>query len=168
MKTRTIRSVVYLAAGIGLIVAIFAAAEFFEASLRSFCTVNTFFSCAAVDNSGRTTTLGIPDYLWGIGGFLAILVVAGLAESRRSDPRYTYVLLGVTTAGVALSLYLLYVELALIGALCLVCASAYTSGAIAWVASIPLALRAHRKSKAAMADDAAAEPSVPVAGSEPP
>jgi uncharacterized membrane protein len=165
MRTRTIRSVVYLAAGIGLIVAIFAAAEFFEASLRSFCTVNTFFSCAAVDNSGRTTTLGIPDYLWGIGGFLAILIVAGLAESRRSDPRCTYALLGVTTAGVALSLYLLYVELALIGALCLVCASAYTFGAIAWIGSIPLARRAYRKAHAAKAPAPAEEPA---ADAEPP
>ena len=160
MQVRTIRSVVYFAAGVGLIVAIFAAAEYFEASLRSLCSLSTFFSCSAVDQSGRTTTLGVPDYAWGIGGFLAILIAAGIAESRAEDLRWTYALLGLTTAGVALSLYLLYVELALINALCIVCASAYVFGAIAWVGSIGLvrATRSERSTEDEDDGDATADP----------
>ena len=141
MRVRTLRSVVYLAAGLGLIVAVFAAAEFFDASLRSICSVSSFFSCQLVDQSGLTTTLGVPDYLWGIGGFVAILVVAALAEQRPADRRRAYALLGVTTAGVALSLYLLYVELAQIHALCLVCVSAYLLCGVAWVGAIAVARR---------------------------
>jgi uncharacterized membrane protein len=158
MQVRTIRSVIYFAAGIGVIVAIFAAAEFFEASLRSLCSLNTFFSCSAVDQSGRTTTLGVPDYAWGIGGFLAILVVAGLAESRADDPRWTLALLGVTTAGVALSVYLLYVELALIHALCIVCASAYVFGVIAWLGAIALVRATRADAGPAGDEDEAATP----------
>jgi uncharacterized membrane protein len=144
MKIRTLRSVVYLAAGLGLIVSIFATAEFFEASLRSLCSVSSFFSCAAVDNSGQTTTLGIPDYAWGLLGFLLILIVAGIAESRPDRETWAYALLGITTIGVALSMYLLYVELALIGALCLVCASAYALGILAWLGSIGLVRETRR------------------------
>jgi uncharacterized membrane protein len=142
MRTRDVRSAVYLASGLGLIVAIFAAAEFFDAALRSICSVNSFFSCQTVDSSGLTNTLGIPDYAIGILGFIAILVVAALAEQRPGDRRVAYTLLAVTTAGVLVSLDLLYVELAEIHALCLVCASAYFLGGVAWVGAIELARRA--------------------------
>ena len=141
MQTRTLRSLIYLAAGIGLIVSIFAALEFYEASLRSLCTYSSFFSCGAVDQSGRTSTFGIPDYLWGIGGFLLILVVAGLAEKRPHDRRGPLVLVALTTLGVAFSLYFLYVQLAEIGALCVVCATADTFGWIAWGGALGLARR---------------------------
>ena len=144
MRTPTLRSLIYFAAGVGLIVSIFAALEFYEASLRSLCSIGSFFSCSVVDQSGKTTTLGLPDYAWGLGGFVLILVVAGIAEARSKDPRWADALLGLTTVGVALSLYFLYVQLALIGAFCVVCASAYVFGGITWVGTIGLARRAHR------------------------
>lgn len=145
MKTRDVRGLIYLGAGLGLLVSIFAAAEFFDASLRAICSVNAFFSCAAVDNSGRTTTLGVPDYLWGIGGFVAVFVVAAIAERRARDVRVGYALLVLTSVGVALSGYFLYVELALIHALCLVCATAYLFGVVVWAASISLTVRTRRR-----------------------
>lgn len=142
MQTRTVRTVVYLAAGFGLVIAIFAAAEFIDTSLSQICSFNGFFSCAEVAASGKTTFLGIPDYAWGIGGFIAILALNGLAESRPEDTRWAYALLGLTTAGIALALFYLYVELALINALCVVCFSAYVMGFIAWAGAIELARRA--------------------------
>ncbi len=145
MRTRTLRSIVYLAGGLGLIISLFAAAEFFDVSLRAICSVSSFFSCAAVDNSGLTSTLGVPDYAWGIGGFVAILVVAALAERAPSSTGWGWALVALTTAGVALSGYLLYVELGEIGALCLVCASAYLMGGIAWLAAVALGLRTARR-----------------------
>ena len=138
MRTRTVRSLIYLAAGIGLIASIFAAFEFYEASLRSLCTYNSFFSCGAVDTSGKTSTFGIPDYLWGIGGFVLILVFAGIAEKRRPDPFWSYALLGLTTLGVALTVYFLYVQLVEIGAFCVVCATSYVFGWLAWAGAILL------------------------------
>ncbi len=138
MRARTARSLLYLFAGIGLIVAIFAGLEFYEASLRSLCSINSYFSCSTVDTSGKTSTLGIPDYLWGIGGFVLILLFAGISESRPRDRRWVYAVFGLTTVGVALSLYFFYVQIAVIGALCVVCATSYVFGWLSWVAAILL------------------------------
>ncbi len=156
MRTRDLRSITTLAAVLGLVVAIFAALEFFDASLRGICSINSFFSCALVDQSGRTTTLGVPDYAWGIGGFVAILVVAALGERAPDDPRRAYALVALTSAGIGLAIYLLYVELAEIHALCIVCATDYGLGAIAWAGAIAIALRVRRRAAedAAPADDA--------------
>lgn len=141
MRTRDVRSSIYLAAGIGLVVALFAATEFFDAALQNVCTVNSYVSCGRVAQSGLTTTLGLPDYLWGILGFVAILLLAGVSERRPADPRLSYALLALTSAGVGLSLYFLYVELAEIHALCLVCVSDYFLGGVAWIGAIALARR---------------------------
>ncbi len=141
MKTSSLRTLVYLAGGLGLLVSIFAAAEFYVASLQSVCTINSFFSCATVSRSGHTETFGIPDYLWGIGGFVAILLVAGFAERRAEDRRLALGLVALTSAGVGFTIYFLYVQLAIIHAFCVVCATADLFGWIAWVGAIVLALR---------------------------
>jgi uncharacterized membrane protein len=139
MQERSLRNVVYLGAGLGLLISLFAAAEFFDTSLRAVCSVNSFLSCGTVDTSGFTTTLGIPDYVWGTGGFVLILIIASIAEQRSTDPRPAFALLFVTTLGIGFALYFLYVELAEIHALCLVCAAAYVMGVVAWVGAIGLA-----------------------------
>jgi len=154
METRQLRSAVYLGALLGIVVSLFALAEFLDASLRGICSVNSFFSCATVDNSGRTTTFGIPDYLWGVGGFVVIFVVAALGERRPTDRRLADGLVLITTLGVALSIYFLYVELVLIDALCVVCAAAYLLGVVAWVGAIGIA----RNSRRAPPDDADDDP----------
>jgi uncharacterized membrane protein len=145
MRTRSFRALVYVGGGLGLIAATFAAGEFFDAQLTKACSVNGFFSCSLIAQSGKTSTLGIPDWIWGIAGFVVILALAVLAERRRKDSRMAYALLAVTTAGVALSLYLLYVELVEIGGLCPVCVTAYLLGGVAWVGSVGLAVRAYRR-----------------------
>lgn len=144
MKTSALRGVIYLAGMLGLLVAIFAAAEFYEASLRSVCSINQFFSCATVDRSGLTTTFGVQDYVWGVAGFVALLVVAGLAEKRPRDVRPAYLLAVLATGAVGLSGYFIYVQLAEIHALCIVCATAEALGAILWGGSLALARRTSR------------------------
>jgi uncharacterized membrane protein len=155
VKTRDLRTMTGLSAGLGLLVALFASAEFYDATLRAICTINSFFSCNLVDESGKTSTLWIPDYVWGIAGFVAILVVAGIAEQRSNDARWAYGLVALTTAGVGLSLYFLYVELAEIHALCLVCASDYLLGGVAWAGALALGLRAWRRGPDAPPDEPA-------------
>jgi uncharacterized membrane protein len=145
VRTSNVRGAIYLAGMLGLLVAIFAAAEFYTASLRSVCSLNQFFSCATVDRSGKTSTLGVPDYLWGIGGFVVLLIAAGLAERRPKDLRYAAALTVLATAAVALSSYFIYVQLAEIRALCLVCASAETLGGILWIMSILLLVKTRRR-----------------------
>jgi uncharacterized membrane protein len=148
MRSADLRGVVYLAGGVGLLVSIFSAAEFYTASLRSVCSINGFLSCGAVDRSGLTSTLGIPDYAWGIGGFVALLLVAGLAERSPRDVRPAYALTTLATGAVGLSGYFLYLQLVRIHALCIVCASAEFLGGLVWLASIALAVRTTRKSNA--------------------
>jgi uncharacterized membrane protein len=148
MRLRSIRSLIYFAAGLGLIAAAFAAAEFFDASLSAVCSYGGGFSCATVLKSGLTTTLGVQDWIWGIAGFIAIFVLAALAESHRKDLRYAYALLGLTTAGVGLSMYLLYVEVVRIGTLCPVCVTAYFFGILAWIGAILLVRRLRQRAAA--------------------
>jgi uncharacterized membrane protein len=145
MRLRSIRSLIYLASGLGLIVALFATAEFLDPSLTSVCTFSAFFSCGAVAKSGLTTTLYVPDWAWGVVGFVAILVVAALAEAHKKDLRYAYALLLLTTAGVGLAMYLLYVELVQIHALCPVCLTAYVFGIIAWLGTLMLVRRLRQR-----------------------
>ena len=152
MKTSAVRNGIFLSAGLGLLVAIFSAAEFYTASLRSVCSISQFLSCSAVDQSGLTTTLGIQDYLWGVGGFVLLLVFAGIAERRPRDVRPAYGLSALATAAVALSGYFLYVQLAEIHALCVVCASAEVLGGGVWIGSIALARRTARKARADRAE----------------
>ena len=147
MRTRSWRSVVYLSAAFGLITSLFAAAEYFDAALRQICSAGSFFSCSLIDESGKTTTLGVPDYLWGILGFVAILAVAGLAEVHARELRYTYGLVALTTAGVALTAYFLYVELAEIHGLCPVCLTAYGFGWLCWVGSLGLLRKLRRRAQ---------------------
>jgi uncharacterized membrane protein len=158
MKTRSIRSVVYLAGGLGLIVSIFTYLESVEASLQSLCTVNAFISCTAVANSGKTTTFGISDSYIGIGGFVLILVVAAIAESRRRELLWPYLLLLLTTGGVGFSFYFGYVELVEIHALCLVCVTAYFFGVVAWVGAILLVRRLRAKAHARALETQAGNP----------
>lgn len=145
MRTRTYRSLVELGGVLGLLVAIFAALEFYDASLSKICSFSSAFSCYTVLSSGKTTTLWVQDWVWGIVGFLAILVIAAIASRRRKDTRVTYGLLLLTSAGVALAAYFFYVEVAEIHALCPVCLTAYFFGFVAWFGAIGLARKAYRR-----------------------
>ena len=158
MRTRSIRSVIYFAAGLGLIVSIFTYLESLEASLQALCTVNAFVSCSAVARSGKTTLFGISDSFIGIGGFVLILLVAGIAEARRREMLWSYLLLVLTTGGVALSFYFGYVELGEIHALCPVCLTAYVFGFIAWGGSIALVQKLRAKARARAAKGTAETP----------
>ena len=165
MRTRNIRSAIYLAGGLGVIVSIFTYLEAVEASLQSLCTVNAFVSCSAVANSGKTTLFGISDSFVGIGGFVLILLVAGVAESRRKELLWPYLLLLITTGGVALSFYFGYVELVEIHALCLVCLSAYIFGFVAWGGAIALVQKMRAKARSRTSE---APPGTPAPDAGPP
>lgn len=158
MRTRTVRSVIYLAGGLGLIVSIFTYLEALQASLQSLCTVNSYVSCTAVANSGKTTLFGISDSFIGIGGFVLILIVAAIAEQRRREMVWPYLLLFLTTGGVALSAYFGYVEVGEIHALCPVCLTAYVFGVIVWVATIELVRRLRARARRVAAEATLPEP----------
>jgi uncharacterized membrane protein len=145
MRTRNLRSLVYFGGGFGLIAAIYAAAEVYDAALSKACSFNGVVSCSFILESGKTSVLSIPDWAIGVAGFALILTLGVLAERYRRDPRFTYLLAGVTTVGVALSLYFLYVEVFEIGGICPVCVTAYLFGWVAWAGAVGLARKAYRR-----------------------
>jgi uncharacterized membrane protein len=149
MRTRTYRTLAELGGFLGLLVAIFAALEVYVSGLSNACSFSSIVSCTGVLQSGKTTTLGVQDWVWGLAGFLAIVVLTALAGRRRKDARIVYALLALTTAGVGLAAYLLYVEVGEIHIICPVCVSAYAFGVIAWVGAIGLARSAYRRAHSA-------------------
>lgn len=85
---------------------------YLEPTASSFCAVGAHLDCASVALSRYSVVFGVPVPLIGALGFIAILIAA-LQRSRWLVP--------LTAVASLASLVLLVVELALIGALCLLC-----------------------------------------------
>jgi uncharacterized membrane protein len=126
MRSETLHAILPLAILAGLAFSLFAAAETVDPALRGICTVSPFLSCSKVDQSAYTTTLGIPDYLWGIGGFV-LLFALDVQVYRLGRGRWLDALTVVSAAGVAFSIYLGWIELGIIRAFCLVCFGSYAA-----------------------------------------
>lgn len=79
--------------------------------------------CERVQTSKWAEILGVPVAAYGVAAYLALLVIAmaGLSEQRLADPRPTKWLLIVSGAGVAFSVYLTWLELFVIHAICRWC-----------------------------------------------
>ncbi len=143
MRAETLHALLLLALIVGLGASIFAYAESVDVSLQRDCSVNVFFSCSKVDQSGQTTTLGLPDYAWGIGGFLAMLALdIPLYVSWRAS--LLRALAALSGLGVLLSADLTYIELVRIDALCPVCLTAYLSNLLAFLLFVALLHRGRR------------------------
>lgn len=80
-------------------------------------------ACERVQNSQWGDFLGIPVAAYGVGGYLALLGVAvlGLQEEWENRPEPTRWLVRLSGAGVAFTIYLKYLELFRIHAICRWC-----------------------------------------------
>ncbi len=153
MRAESLHAIILLAVVVGLGLAVFALAESVDPALQGACSVNAFFSCHAVDTSGHTTTLGVQDYDWGIGGFLVLLAI-DVPLYRSWRPPFLAALGGVSAIGVGLSAYLAYVELVQIDALCPVCLSCYIANVVVLASALALLVKA--RSSGADAEEAPA------------
>ena len=79
--------------------------------------------CERVQASRYAMLFGIPVAAYGVGGYLVLLILAlfGLREDQVARPMATRWLAGLSALGVAFSLYLLYLELFIIHAVCRWC-----------------------------------------------
>jgi uncharacterized membrane protein len=89
------------------------------------CDINHFFSCVTVFNSGYTKFLGVSLYVYGLVWFPLILIL-GYWFVRKSGALRGEVMVPLLMVGNVFTLYLWYLELVDIHALCPVCISLYT------------------------------------------
>lgn len=96
--------------------------------------------CETVNTSPYSELLGIPVALFGVL-FSALVLVAALAWWRTGDRRALYVAYGLGLAGMVAVAYLTYLELFVIGAVCVWCVAYAVTVVAGWVGAA-LALRA--------------------------
>ena len=80
-------------------------------------------SCETVNSSKWATFLGLPVAGWGVAWYVAMFVLAIVSTGSRfaDSPLVSLVLLGVAASGLIFSLYLTYLELFVIKAICQWC-----------------------------------------------
>ena len=80
-------------------------------------------SCETVQTSKWATFLGFPVGAWGVGYYVFVLTLAliGLTARYADSRRLSDILVGVTAVGVLFSLWLTYLELFVIHAICQWC-----------------------------------------------
>ncbi len=101
----------------------------------SYCSPNPFFSCEAVIYSSYSRILGVPVALPSALGFAILFALSYIAlwsEPNRGRS-LLYGVSGVALMGLAFGVYLTYIELIVIGALCILCFATF-------LVIIPLAL----------------------------
>lgn len=157
MRAESLHAIILLATIVGAGLSVFAYAETVDPALQHDCSVNVFFSCAKVDQSGQTTILGIPDWSIGLGGFVGLLLI-DIPLYRTWKTAWLRALTVVSAIGVAVSVYLAYVELFRIDALCPVCLSAYLANLVVFAAGLGLLLKGRSRD---------AEPTRPREGTSP-
>jgi len=96
--------------------------------------------CETVAASEYATLFGVPVALFGVG-FSVILVAACVVWWRRADRRALYASYGLGLAGIIAVAYLTYLEVFVIGAICVWCAGYAVTIVAGWALTAIAALR---------------------------
>ena len=80
-------------------------------------------SCETVQTSKWATLFGMPVAAWGVAFYLGVLAVSlgGMSASLQDRVGVSWLLVGLTATGVLFSLWLTYLELFVIHAICIWC-----------------------------------------------
>lgn len=119
MKDQTLRLAIYITSFIGLLDSLYL--TWVKLTHRvAFC--GTYGGCETVSSSSYSSILGIPIALFGAGAYFVILVLLFLETKglfwRENSPILVF---GITLVGVLYSIYLTYIEVAVIHAICPYC-----------------------------------------------
>ena len=103
---------------------------------ESMCIGNG--GCSIVNNSPYAVIYGIPVAAFGVGGYLAILVVIILETKagnffKQNATMFTF---GLTLIGFLFTLYLIYLEIFVIKALCPFCLTSQAAMTVLFILSI--------------------------------
>lgn len=105
----------------GLGVAAYLTVEHFTTSTTLACPETGVINCQRVTTSPQSTVLGVPLALLGIGFFAAMLALCLPAAWKSPSPIIRRARLVLAASGVLFVLYLVYVELFVVNAICLWC-----------------------------------------------
>lgn len=113
-----------LTAAVGIAISIYVANDYLTATFRG-CYINQQFSCEGVFQSGHTSIFGIPFYVTGLVWFPLLIAVGLLTTRLGREPLNGEILLPLLMVGNVFTIYLWYLELAVIGIICPLCVSLY-------------------------------------------
>ncbi len=133
-------------AAAGAAVSAFLAVQFYTGFGSGACTINPFWNCETVRNSPWSSFAGIPTAAAGLGGFVILLAlaVAGLRGIERLGPLPVDAwLLAFAVLGALIGLGLTLIEIFLIQAVCIFCASGFALD----LGVLAIAVLLHRRSK---------------------
>jgi uncharacterized membrane protein len=110
-----------LLALLGLFDAAYLALERLIGNVGGYCP--TGGGCATVQSSVYSALLGVPVAYIGVAGYAALLGLAllSLSAEKVAGLRVASLLLALASAGVLFSIYLSYLQVAVIGAICFWC-----------------------------------------------
>ena len=137
MRAETVHALLLMGILVGLAFSLYSAYETANPSLYGGCNVNSYVSCGKIATSGHTTTFGIQDYLYGIGGFVVLLLL-DIPLYRTWKREWLLAVTVLSGIGAALSVYFGYLELAVIQGLCLICLGAYLSNVVVFSCALYL------------------------------
>jgi uncharacterized membrane protein len=95
--------------------------EHLTASATLACSESGIVNCAKVTTSSYSTVGGIPVAFLGLGYFVVMAVLCSPVVYRAARPQLRLLRLGAAATGVVMMLYLLWVELFALDAICLWC-----------------------------------------------
>lgn len=113
MNSRRIFLLIKILATIGIILALYLLWEQSSSSVVRPCTISSTINCDAIITGPVSKTLGIPTPLFGLTGYIIILLSAIL--------RFKKVLLGTALFGLLFCLWIAYQEIFLLHVICPVC-----------------------------------------------
>ena len=95
-------------------------------------------SCEYVQTSRYAELLGMPVAFYGVVGYAALFVVglAGVQPRFATDRRVTVLLVALSSLGLAFTLYLTYIELFVLSAVCRWCVGSAVIIAAIWALSM--------------------------------
>jgi uncharacterized membrane protein len=102
----------------GVIVSAISLQRHYAKSATEFCDFSQQFSCDIVNRSEYSTIMGIPVAGIGVAGYAALFVLSVFWKSLVETPNR---LLGAAMAGLALALYLTYIEAYVLETWCILC-----------------------------------------------
>ncbi len=138
-------------AAAGAAVSAFLTVQFYTGLGSGMCTVNVFWNCETVRQSPWSSFAGIPTAAAGLGGFVILLALALMAlrgVDRLGPLSADTWLLGFAVLGALIGLVLTLIEIFLIQAVCIFCASGFVLDLGVLAIAVAVWRRARRESPA--------------------